>query len=564
MPQSRERRSRYSGRSGGGSTRTVGRRRVRVAVAAVLIAGLLLGGRAAQLSLTEKSFADDYQSLSSESPAESVADRGDIISADGRLLATTLDTAEVVATPYQIEAPERAARRLAEILGPSTGLSTEEIEARITRREGSELSGYSVVAEVRPEVAEKVRALGIEGITLVPEGSRKYPSGDLASQLLGYVNDDGKTYGGVETGYKKALSRGEDIQLTVDAAVQQELQSALAGTVEEYDARSATGLVMRVEDGAVVALANAPAYDNERFSEVPTWWQRNRVLTDPYEPGSTFKAFTVAAALEEEAITPSTTFTVPDSIEISDRIIHDSLPHKTKTMNPQDILQESSNVGAIKIGRKLGGGELNEHIRRFEFGERAGIGLPGESTGKVPAHEDWSGSSIATVPMGHGFTATPLQLAAGYAAIAGGGTTVTPHVVQRGDNGEPGPRVISRETSDIVSGMLESVVDDGTARQARIPGYTVAGKTGTTQKVNPETGNYGDEYIASFIGFAPADDPEYLTLIAVNEPDVIWGEQVAAPAFQKVMSFALGYSNVPPDRSPDRRRTEGTKAVESR
>jgi cell division protein FtsI/penicillin-binding protein 2 len=339
----------------------------------------------------------------------------------------------------------------------------------------------------------------------------------------------------------------------LDTAVQQELEKALEAAVEENDARSAVGVVMRVEDGAVVALANTPGYDNNDFGEAPLEAQRDRVLTDPYEPGSTFKAFTVASALEEGAVTESSTFVVPDHIEVADRVIHDSRPHETKVMTTGDVLKESSNVGAIQVGQSLGGPRLYEYIRRFGFGEITGVDLFGEDPGSVPAYEDWSGSSIGTIPIGQGLAVTPLQLASGYATIANGGEPVTPHVMQGETPAAAGPRVISEETSAIVRGMLQGVVDEGSGHFAQIPGYTVAGKTGTSQKVDPETGTYGDAYVASFIGFAPASDPEYVALIAIDEPEATyWGEVAAAPAFREVMGFTLGYFNVPPDAASGR------------
>jgi cell division protein FtsI (penicillin-binding protein 3) len=219
-------------------------------------------------------------------------------------------------------------------------------------------------------------------------------------------------------------------------------------------------------------------------------------------------------------------------------------------MTTGDVLKKSSNVGAIQIAGELGGAKLEEYIRRFGFGESTGVDVWGEDAGVVPAYEDWSGSTIGNIPMGQGLTVTPLQLAAGYAAIANGGQRITPHVAEQETPTAPGPRVISEETSAIVRGMLQGVVDEGSGHYAQIPGYTVAGKTGTSQIVDPHTGTYGDEYVASFIGFAPATDPKYVTLIAVDKPErTYWGEIAAAPAFRKVMSFTLSYFNVPPDRA---------------
>jgi cell division protein FtsI (penicillin-binding protein 3) len=528
----------------------VGHNRVRLVLIGVLMVGVILGARAVQLST---SGGGALQALASENAGGVVVDapreRGDIVSADGRKLATTVEAVLVVATPYQIEEPQTAARRLHEVVGASTGESEEELLQALThRKEGGELAGYSEVCTVDPALAQKVNDLGIEGLATVSGTERVYPEGDLASQITGHVGEYDEAFGGIEARYDGTLRSGEDLEVTLDSAVQQELEDALVGAVEENGAKSALGLVMRVEDGAIVALANAPGYDNNQFAQAAQELQRDRVLTDPYEPGSTFKAFTVAAALEDGAISPDSAFTVADHIDVADRLIHDSEPHVVEVMEPEEILQRSSNVGAIQIAQTLGGETLARYIRLFGFGSATGVDLWGEDPGSVPEYENWSGSSIGTIPMGQGLTVTPLQLAAGYATLANGGLSVSPYVAQRDSTDDAGARVISEGTSDIVSGMLQSAVDEGTGHRARIPGYTVAGKTGTSQKVDPTTGTYGDEYTASFVGFAPATDPEYVTLVVVDEPEAsIWGEQVAAPAFQKVMSFTLSYFSVPPD-----------------
>jgi cell division protein FtsI (penicillin-binding protein 3) len=522
-------------------------------VVAFALVGLLLGVRAAQMIVVDD---ERYQAFASERGAGWLAPtaekaRGSIVSADGRELATSLQAARIVATPYQIENPAEAARALAGVLGPETGLGAQDIEASLTERGADgRLGGYSVVASgIKPETAQKVTDLGIAGLSVVPDSVRVYPEKTLASQLIGHLGAYGDAYGGVEASYDDSLQRGEDVHLTLDTAVQQELEKALKATVDRNEAKGAVGLVMRVEDGAIVALANTPDYDNNHADEAPLAAQRNRVLTDPYEPGSTFKAFTVSSALEEGAVTEGTTFVVPDRITVADSVIHDSMPHETKIMATGDVLKESSNVGAIQIGERLGGAKLEEYIRRFGFGEQSGVDVWGEDAGGVPAYADWSGSTIGNIPMGQGLAVTPLQLAAGYAAIANGGQRITPHVAQQDGPPDPGPGVISEETSAIVRGMLQGVVDEGSGHFAQIPGYTVAGKTGTSQVVDPATGTYGDEYVSSFIGFAPATDPKYVALIAVDGAErTYWGEITAAPAFRKVMSFALSYFNVPPDR----------------
>ncbi len=543
-----------SGRSSGERKplRAVGQGRLRLVVGAVALVCLSLGARAVQLSVADDARYRpfDTQAFASErtEAAERVTGRGAIFSADGQRLAASLDAGKVVATPYQIEDPEAAAAALAKILGDEAG-NTNEIKEKLTGAGEGASGGYSVVAEgVEPETAREVTKLGLTGISVTPDEVRAYPNGPLASQLVGYLGTD-QAYGGVEARYDEVLKGGEDVKLTLDTAVQRELEVALTEAADEYDGKSALGLVMRVEDGAIVALAHAPGYDNNQFTEAPEEVKRDRILTDPYEPGSTFKAFTMAAALEEGAVSEQDTFMVADSMPVADVVIQDSEAHAPEVLNPMGILQHSRNVGTIQVAQALGGERLVENIKRFGFGEETGVDLWGENVGIVPPFEEWSGSSIGNIPIGQGLTVTPLQLASGYASLANGGLRVTPHITSDAATGEPGRRVISEKTSSIVRGMLQSVVDEGTGHFARIPGYTVAGKTGTAQKVDSETGLYGDEYVTSFIGFAPAQDPEYLTLIAVDEPQkALWGEVVAAPAFRNVMGFTLGYYNVPPDR----------------
>ena len=539
--------------STGGETKiTVGHRRLWMVAAVFAMTGLLLGGRAVHISLTEdqnyRAFADEQGRV--EMPVAAPI-RGSIVSADGRELATSLEVARVIATPYQIEDPRARAGELAEVLGEETDTTEKEIRAALSRRDADgHLTGYSVVATgVKPETAAKVQAMGIEGITTAPETKRVYPDGTIASQLLGHQGDYGEAFGGVEASYDKTLKRGRDVDLTVDSAVQQELQKALKKAVEKSKAKSAVGVVMRVDDGSIVALANTPDYDNNEFGHVPAEDQRDRVLTDPYEPGSTFKAFTVASALQEGAITPKDKFVVPDHLTVAGQVINDSEPHATEVLTPGGVLEHSSNVGATKIAEELGGKKLYDYMRAFGFGRPTGVDLWGEDPGLVPAYKDWSGISIGNMPFGQGFTVTPLQLVSGYATLVNGGRRVTPHVTEQEPSPKQGPKVISSKTSAIVRGMLQGVVDDGSGHFAQISGYTVAGKTGTSQKVDPKTGTYGDEYVASFIGFAPATNPKYVMLVAVDEPQTsYWGELVAVPAFREVMTFTLGYFNVPPDR----------------
>jgi len=522
-------------------------------VAAVfLVSGLLLGARAVHITFTED---ENYRAFAAEQSwdgGQSVPPtRGSIVSADGRELATSLEVARVIATPYQISDPRATARELEAVIGRETGRSEEKMRAALHKRDANgRLAGYSVVATgIRPETASRVQALGLEGITTAPDAERIYPNGSLASHLVGHASDYGEAFGGVEARFDDDLKSGRDVELTVDSAVQQELQNALGEAVKKSKAKGAVGVVMRVDDGSIIALANTPDYDNNDFDEVPAEDQRNRVLTDPYEPGSTFKAFTVASALEDGAVEPSDKFKVPDNMVVADHVINDSEPHETEVLTPGGVLEHSSNVGATKIAMRLGGRNLYDYMRAFGFGQATGVDLWGEDLGIVPAYKDWSGVSIGNIPFGQGFTVTPLQLVSGYATLLNGGYRVTPHVAEQNAQAARGPRVISGKTSAIVRGMLQGVVDDGSGHFAQISGYTVGGKTGTSQKVDPKTGTYGAKYVASFVGFAPVSDPEYVMLVAVDEPaKSYWGEVDACPAFRKVMTFTLGYFNVPPDR----------------
>ncbi len=547
FPQGRPGRSGPAARWATG--RAVGYWRLRLIVGVVAVVCLSLGARGAQLSVADD---DRYQVFAAGRrpgvAAEDRPERGPIVSADGRRLATSLATAKVIATPYQVLDPKAAAEALAGVLGDKAGTDAK-IEAKLTEKndDGSP-SGYSVVAGgIEPEEAREVMRLGLPGVSIAPDETRVYPNGEMASQLIGYLGTD-NAYGGIEARYDEILKSGQQVDLTLDTAVQQELEGALKKAAEKYEGKSGLGLVMRVKDGAIMALANTPDFDNNDFGKASEEVKRNRVLTDPYEPGSTFKAFTIASALEEGAVSEESTFVVPDSIPVADVMVRDSEWHETKVLTAKGILEQSSNVGAIQVAQALGGERLVAHIKRFGFGEGTGVDIWGEDPGIVPPFEKWSGSSIGNIPIGQGITVTPLQLAAGYAALANGGLKVTPYINQAAPK-EPGRRVISEETSSIVRKMLQGVVDEGTGHLAQIPGYTVAGKTGTAQKVDPETGLYGNEYVTSFVGFAPAQDPEYLALIVVDEPQKdLFGEVTAAPAFQHVMSFILGYYNVPPDR----------------
>ena len=303
----------------------------------------------------------------------------------------------------------------------------------------------------------------------------------------------------------------------------------------------------------MLAVANWPRVDANNLAGAPGWALQNRATGFAYEPGSTFKAFTVAGALEDEAVTPDTSFGLPPTIQVADRVIGESHARGAITLTTSEILAQSSNVGSIMIGMKDGAERFSKWVERFGFGRPTGSDLPGEERGIVLPLEEYSGSTMGNLPIGHGTLVTPMQMMAAYSAIASDGRRRVPHVVRKVDDRParvPAPRrVISEETAAQVRTMLEGVfAPGGTASEVSIPGYKLGGKTGTANKVDSATGEYSQErYVASFVGFAPALKPKLLTMVVVDEPKgAIYGGEVAAPAFGQIMTFGLQYLKIPP------------------
>jgi cell division protein FtsI/penicillin-binding protein 2 len=346
---------------------------------------------------------------------------------------------------------------------------------------------------------------------------------------------------------------GRDVFLTLDHRMQSNAEAVLRETVEKWGAKAATAVVLDAHTGAILAMANAPSFDANRFGAARPARVRNRAITDTYEPGSTFKLVTVAAALSEKLVSPSSTFRLAPTIRVADRVIHEHEPRPTQTMSVAQILFQSSNIGTITLAQLLGKERVAAWIDRFGFGSPTGIDFPGESGGIVLPPERWSGSTIGNVPIGQGIAVTALQMAAAYGAIANGGILHEPHLVDRvGDERKPrasGRRVVSETVAAQVMTMLRDVVsaEGGTGAAAAVPGYTVAGKTGTAAK--PESGGYStSRYVASFAGVVPAKDPRLVVLVSVDEPrNAIWGGVVAAPAFSRIARFGLQYLEIAPD-----------------
>jgi cell division protein FtsI (penicillin-binding protein 3)/stage V sporulation protein D (sporulation-specific penicillin-binding protein) len=356
----------------------------------------------------------------------------------------------------------------------------------------------------------------------------------------------------VNTIQQRPARDGRDVYLTLDSHIQANAEQVLAQTVREWHAKDATAIVLDPHTGAILAMAQEPGYDANHYPTATVHdLTIDHAVNDVFEPGSVFKVVTVGGALSEHKITPKTAFTLPYSIHVADRVIHDAEIRPTERMTVAQILQRSSNVGAITIAeRYLGEIGLKKWMARFGFGRRTGIDLPGESPGLLPSY--WSGSTIGNVPIGQGVSVTSVQLASVYAAIANGGEWIQPHLVDHVD-GAAAPRLHRRRIlapgiDHELRTMLKGVVSDqGTAELAKIPGYTVAGKTGTAQKPGPH-GYIPGAYVATFVGMVPASNPRLVVLVSVDEPHgQIYGGLVAAPAFEQIASFDLQYLEVPPD-----------------
>jgi cell division protein FtsI (penicillin-binding protein 3) len=517
---------------------------------------------------------DAYAAMAVRQHRETVvvpAGRGTIFDRNGEPLAIGEQATTVFANPRQVVRPKELTLAAAETLD----LDPTAVYPQLVDRS----RGFVYVArKVDPLDAEELEKLGFAGLGFYSEELRTYPQGPVASQILGYAGLDNKGLEGLERSLEKVLAGkpgsqtivkdpigraldvvstspetpGRNVRLTVDHQIQANAEAVLRDTVESYGARAASAIVMDPYTGAVLAMAVAPGFNANRFPTTRADRRRNRAVTDTYEPGSTFKLVTVAAGLEEGIVKPGSSFTLPPSLQVADRVIHESHTRGTERMTVRAIVERSSNIGTITIAQRLGEGRLSHWIDRFGFGQPTGIDFPGESSGFALPLDQWSGSTIGTVPIGHGIAVTPIQMARAYAAIANGGVLVKPHLIERVD-GRPvdqkhGRRIVSRDVSQKMLSMLRGVVLEGTGTEAAIPGYTVAGKTGTAAKIDPDGRYSHTRYVASFVGLVPATKPRLVIMVMVDEPSgSIYGGEVAAPAFKQIARFNLQHLEVPPD-----------------
>jgi cell division protein FtsI (penicillin-binding protein 3) len=509
--------------------------------------------------------------------------RGTIYDRTGRELAVSLKVTSVFGQPAAVEDPAATAKALAPILDQPAS----DLAARLT----TDKPFVWLQRQLDPAQAEAITDLNLKGIGLFPESRRYYPRQELAAHVLGLVGLDDRGLEGLEHQYDDLLGgqpefvsaqqdalgrvifRQEeperrapifDLTLTIDEVLQYITERELQRAVEHSRAKAGTAIVMDPWNGEILALANQPTYDPNNYRIANAAARRNRAVTDAFEPGSVFKVILAAGALEEGVVRPGDRFFGENgAIEVSGVTIRDH--EKYGWLTVREILTHSSNVGAIKIGQKLGKSFYYHYISGFGFGSLTGLDLPGETPGLMRRPKGWSALSLSVLSLGQEISVTPVQIATAFAAVANGGNLVRPHVV-RGLTAQDASltrevepvairRVISPETARTLLDILRGVVEEGTGKEAALEEYTVAGKTGTAQKMDPATGRYSHQKIvASFVGAVPAELPRLVILVLIDEPETLrWGGSIAAPTFREIARDALKYLQVPPSPARDMR-----------
>jgi len=542
--------------------------RIRLLLLCILLAFGALLARAAWISTVRAASLSKIGQVQTKAPVVIPAARGTIFDSMGAPLALGEQATTVYVDPHEVRNPVREARVAAHVLG----LKANDVYRALTVKP----THFSYVArKADPVKAAALAKKQLVGFHFYGEERRTYPQRSVAAPVLGFAGVDNAGLSGLElrlnselTGqpgeqtivqdpFGRAISIAHTVPakpgraafLTLDHTIQANAEQVLRDTIRQWGAKHATAIVLDPKTGGILAMAEAPTHDAN--ASATKGLQTNHAVTDVFEQGSVFKVVTIAGALSEKLVTPRTEFTLPYSIQVADRRIHDAEQRGTERMTVSQILQRSSNVGTVTIARTLlGESRLKKWMKRFGFGERTGIDFPGESAGLLPSY--WSGSTIGNVPIGQGVSVTAIQLASVYAAIANKGMWVQPHLVDHVQGEKPPApktrRMLSPSVDRTLLQMLKGVVSDiGTAQAAEIPGYTVAGKTGTAQVPGPHGYDPG-KYVATFVGMVPANDPRLVVLVSVDEPKgVIFGGLVAAPAFAKIAGFDLQYLEVPPD-----------------
>jgi cell division protein FtsI (penicillin-binding protein 3) len=501
--------------------------------------------------------------------------RGAIYDRQGKVLAVNMDVPSVFGVPASLDNPSGVARDVARVLH----VRADEIERKLRQ----ERNFVWIARKLDPDQWRRLEDLSLDGIGMVLEGRRFYPKGTLLSHVLGFAGMDSQGLEGIERRYdtylrgekqmivlqRDALGRtvfpkgisertpsaGHNITLTIDEFIQYIAEKELAEAVTTTRAKGGMVIVMEPRTGAILAMALHPKFDPNAVQAMAADRWRNRSLTDAYEPGSTMKVVVAAAALEEKVMAPGTwIYGENGRMEVARTVIHDH--EKSGWMTFAQVIQRSSNIGAVKTGMALGERRLHHYLKAFGFGERTEIDLPGEVAGLVKEPREWGRRSLASMAIGQEIGVTPLQLVTAVSAIANGGWLMKPYVVSeiRDTKGHVvarmGPQVrrrpISADTARTLTGILEGVVTRGTGSRAAVQGYRVAGKTGTAQKIDPQTGGYSPTlFMGSFVGYVPVEDPRLAIVVVIDEPHTeAWGGVVAAPVFRGIAEQALPYLGV--------------------
>lgn len=543
---------------------------------------IIILGRSIQLQVFPNERLDELKKRQYLRTIRLVPKRGVITDRNGDELAISLDVASIYAHPKLIKNKHSTAKKISNIIGIPYKTALTQLKQNKKH--------FVWIARLIPiEKGLKLSASNLRGVGIIKEAKRFYPNGQLASHLLGFVGTDGHGLEGVELGfdqyltgpptfirltqdaigrpisvedrYYRAQREGYTIELSIDKNLQFQLEKVLANTVREEDAKGGIGVMMDPFTGEILAMASDPSYDPNKFNDFQAELRRNKVITDTFEPGSIFKVFLVAAALENKAIKPGTkVWAEKGRYRVEDILIGEASDHKYEWLTTSEVIKFSSNIGAVKIAELLGRDKFFNATQHFGFGQKTGIDLPGETRGIVQNKTQWSRVTLSNVAFGQGIGVSVIQIARALAAIANGGNLVRPFIVKRVLDRDGAiieeqlpqvvQRVISENTSKLMNGiMVEVTKTGGTGMQASIPGFTVAGKTGTAQKPNPLTGGYySDRYLSSFVGFVPAKNPRFVLAVLIDDPRKRhYGGQVAAPAFSQIAERGLRVLEIAPE-----------------
>lgn len=540
-------------------------------------AGLVLVGRLVHLQIIQHdrlAAQSDKQFLRT---VEITSGRGNIYDRNRNQLATNIRVESVYADPKSVAEKTATAHILARVLELNPQAVLKKLKSNrhfVWIKRKSELNAV-----------EKLKQLDLVGVGFIAETKRYYPKRKLAASILGFVGLDNQGLAGIEHFHHAVLkgrvqrtvlekdARGrflwttanaqdlnpgkQDVVLALDEVIQFIAERELNRQVKEYRAKSGLAIVMDPFSGAVYAMASAPEFNPNNYAAYPPHIWRNDAVASAFEPGSIFKPIVAAASLEEGLAGPDDIFFCENgSYQIGKSRISEASNHQFGWLTLRNIIAKSSNIGAIKIAQRLGNRRFYDYIRKFGFGRRLGVDLPGEASGTLRSIRQWSGLSLASISFGHEISVTPIQMVSAIAAIANGGVLIRPRLTQtilkngvldRTFEPEALQTVLSEETSRQMINILKSVVKTGTGAKAAIPGFEVAGKTGTAQKIDPKTQTYSKtKYLASFVGFVPADAPRLVILVMIDEPQkTYWGGEVAAPVFQRIARKTLRYLHIP-------------------